>query len=389
MKSSLKIACIAASFAGSISDGTAQSASEGVSNDAILVGTSSPLTGPVAATCKPITDGALAWFASVNKQGGVHGRKINNIVMDDAYKAPEALSNARELTGKPVFVMFGGCGTIQPPAIMPLAQQFKIPYLFPFAGNPELMTAPYTFALLPTYGNQFQSLVLSLLKKDGGGKVFAVVADIPGANEVVDGVKSAAAKGGGQLVGSELISPTESDFTPTVLKIKASGADYVATNLNGGGSARLVRAMAANDAYPKKYVIGGPAQASGSFIEPAGEAANGKVIATLAQTPDSDARAKTCVDAIKASGGTLTTDVATLWGCATAQVLTVALEKIGPKPSREALMKELETWKDFQASPLLPPITFSSKQRLGLSTMYFVRIENGKPIVAGQFDLLP
>jgi hypothetical protein len=109
--------------------------------------------GPVAPSCSPINDGAQAWFKQINANGGIHGRKIENIVLDDVYKAPEALANAREPVSKGILAFFGGCGSIQPAAILPLAQQNSIPYLFPFAGNPELMNAKVAFPLLPPMGS--------------------------------------------------------------------------------------------------------------------------------------------------------------------------------------------------------------------------------------------
>src|SRR4051812_11113285 len=84
----------------------------GVSADTIVIGTTNPLTGTVASACKPVSDGALAWFDYVNAAGGVNGRKIDNIVLDDQYTAQQALANARQLASKPILAFFGGCGTI-------------------------------------------------------------------------------------------------------------------------------------------------------------------------------------------------------------------------------------------------------------------------------------
>src|SRR5262249_21241671 len=77
-----------------LTKGAADNASEqGVTDTQIKIGTTNPLTGPVAASCKPVSDGARAWFDHVNSQGGINGRKIVDQVLDDAFKAPEALTN--------------------------------------------------------------------------------------------------------------------------------------------------------------------------------------------------------------------------------------------------------------------------------------------------------
>jgi ABC-type branched-subunit amino acid transport system substrate-binding protein len=206
-------------------------AQEGVTKDTIYLGTSLPSTGPVAPACIPQNEGAQAWFRHVNAGGGIHGRKIENIVLDDGYKAPEALANARELAAKPILAFFSGCGSIQPPGILPIAQQNGIPYLYPNAGTQELMTSKIAFTLLPTYGQLFESLIQYLIKKDGGKvRVYAVLADVPGAQQAVDGLTRAVAEAGGEFVGSVVMNPAATDYTPVVLKMKDMRPDYVATN---------------------------------------------------------------------------------------------------------------------------------------------------------------
>ena len=85
----------------------------GVTEKSIAFATTNPLTGAAAAPCKPVSDGALAWFAKVNKDGGVHGRMIEDQVLDDQYQAQQALANARTFVRNQVFAVFGGCGAVQ------------------------------------------------------------------------------------------------------------------------------------------------------------------------------------------------------------------------------------------------------------------------------------
>ena len=195
-------------------------AQEGVTKDTIYLGTSLPLSGPVAPACVPQNEGAQAWFKQVNAGGGIFGRKIENIVLDDGYKAPEALANARELANKPILAYFSGCGSIQPPGILPIATQNGIPYLYPNAGTPELLTAKISFALLPTYGQIFENLIQQLIKTEGGKvRVYAVLADVPGAQQAVDGLTKSSTEAGGEFVGSVVMNPAATDYTPVVLKM--------------------------------------------------------------------------------------------------------------------------------------------------------------------------
>eukprot|EP01036_Dinobryon_divergens_P007391 gene7391-9857_t len=72
---------------------SAATAEPGVTDTTIFLGGSNALSGPVAAVCAPASYGAKAWFDKVNRDGGVHGRKIDYNVLDDAFSAQRAVSN--------------------------------------------------------------------------------------------------------------------------------------------------------------------------------------------------------------------------------------------------------------------------------------------------------
>ncbi len=188
-------------------------ASPGVTADTITLGTTNPLTGTIASACKPVSDGALAWFDHVNAGGGINGRKIEDIVLDDQYTAQQALANARQLAAKPVLAFFGGCGTIQVPAILQVAKREGIPYLFPYAGMEQLLREPNVFLLLPLYETQFEKLTLKVLKENGPGSVFVVNLQVPGAEKTLELVEAAVAKAGGTMAGSVFTTAGQSDQT--------------------------------------------------------------------------------------------------------------------------------------------------------------------------------
>jgi branched-chain amino acid transport system substrate-binding protein len=360
---------------------------EGVTDTTIFLGTSIPLTGPVAPSCKPVSDGALAWFKSVNAKGGVHGRLIENIVLDDAYKAPEALANGRELAAKPVFAFFGGCGTLQPPALLPIAQQDGILYLFPFAGLPQLAEAENAFILLPQYAQQFDGMIPAMIKKHGGGRVYAVLADVPGSDKAAEVIKKTTEEAGGVFLGTELLSGQESDLTPLVLKLKDANTDYVALNVNAGPSARMFKAMQANNAYPNKFVLSGPVNTSKSFLDPAGGTADDKMLSGLPIALGSEEKSATCVAALKEHAPDLAVDFFSLWGCATAQIMTTALDEAGKDLTRAGFSSTLRSWAGKEASPLFPPLTFTVENNLGIRSMFVAATRGSSNVIDGEFDL--
>jgi len=360
---------------------------EGVGQDRILLGTSNPLTGPVGPPCKPMSDGHLAWFQHVNDQGGVHGRKIENIVLDDAYKAPEALANGRQLAAKPVFAFFGGCGTLQPPVLMPIAKQNKMLYLFPSAGNPELMTTPFVYSLFPLYSDQNGAVTAATMKKYGPGKIFFVVADVPGVEDNIAAVKAATEQAQGSYVGDERVTQREPDYTPLALKIKALKPDYILILTTAAATARLINALVAQDAMPTKYLVGTLTMATPAFLNASASLVNDKALIALPTVPPGDPRAKACESVLKKYSPETPVDPFSLFGCAAAQVFAAALEDTPEPVTRESFQKTLLGWKEKQASELMPGITFNNPRHLGATEMVLARIVDGKSVAEETFPL--
>src|ERR1043166_7212859 len=84
----------------------------GVTKDTILIGQSAALTGPAAAIGQAMRDGALIYFETINAAGGVHGRKIKLITLDDGFEPDQAKANTLKLIhDQKVFALFGYTGT--------------------------------------------------------------------------------------------------------------------------------------------------------------------------------------------------------------------------------------------------------------------------------------
>lgn len=359
----------------------------GVTDSTITIGTTNPLTGVVAAACKPVSDGALAWFNHINAQGGVNGRQINNVVLDDAYKAPEALANARELVAKPVFAMFGGCGTIQPPAILQAISSEQVPYLFPYAGLPKLTQEKNVTLLLPLYQKQLVQLVKKLIKDNGPGSFYMMEQRVPGSDETTAVVKKAVVAAGGTWAGSAVTTAGQSDYTPTVLEARSKHPDYVILSQAAPDAARIVGVMNSQNAFPNKLLLGQSTLATEAFVGPAGKVASGKVLTVSPVVPASSDKAKSCVDAFEEQGNGLKPGGFSLFGCATAQVLVTALKEMGDDITRENLIKTLDGWQGKKASDLFPPLTFSQQNNVGNDSMILVGIKDGHLVEKGKVNM--
>ena len=109
----------------------------------LVLGQSAAFSGPSAMLGKEYREGALAYFAEVNRQGGIHGRRLKLLSLDDRYEPPLTLRNTRQLIERDkVFALFGYVGTPTVKAVLPLVESQKIPMIAPLTGA-QLLRQPH------------------------------------------------------------------------------------------------------------------------------------------------------------------------------------------------------------------------------------------------------
>lgn len=100
----------------------------------IKIGMSNALTGPTASLGIELRKGANSYFNHLNKQGGINGKLVELISLDDGYEPENTVVNTKELISQQVLALFSYVGTPTSHAIMPLLQKSQTPYLMPFTG---------------------------------------------------------------------------------------------------------------------------------------------------------------------------------------------------------------------------------------------------------------
>jgi ABC-type branched-subunit amino acid transport system substrate-binding protein len=148
---------------------------QGVTPDRIVLGQSVALTGPAAELGIQMRNGARAYFDHVNANGGVHGRKIELITLDDGYEPARTVPNTKRLIEQDkVFALFGYVGTPTSAAALPIFSQAKVPFFGPFTGA-ELLRQPfnrYVFNVRASYYDETDAIVEQVVSI--GGKSIAV-----------------------------------------------------------------------------------------------------------------------------------------------------------------------------------------------------------------------
>ena len=138
-----------------------------VSNRSIVFGQSAALTGVAQHLGVNMRAGILAAFDEANKKGGVYGRKLKLISLNDSYEPELAIINTRNLINEhKVFSLIGAVGTPTSKAVVPIASEASVPYIGPFTGAEFLRNSSqkYVVNVRASYYQEIHNIVERLVK---------------------------------------------------------------------------------------------------------------------------------------------------------------------------------------------------------------------------------
>lgn len=215
--------------------GSAQAtASEiGVTDTEILLGQSLGLTGPLAELTLDINNGARAYVNEVNSRGGIHGRRLKVITMDDGYQAPNTVKNVEQMVNQDkVFAIFNVTGTPNCEAILPLVKQNGVPFFSPFTGADSLRNPPVpnVFNVRASYRDETEKLVQHL-QTVGIQRIGVVYQASSFGKDGLAGVEAAMAQRGmkPQAVASVQSNASDTDAAVTAVSESNPGAIILIT----------------------------------------------------------------------------------------------------------------------------------------------------------------
>ena len=130
----------------------------------IVLGQSAAFSGPAAALGTEFRQGALLLFDKLNAAGGLNGRRIELVTLDDGYEPDRCAANTKQLIERGVFALFGYIGTPTSLAALPLATAAQCPFFAPFSGA-QALRAPfnrYAFHVRASYFDETEAMVKQL-----------------------------------------------------------------------------------------------------------------------------------------------------------------------------------------------------------------------------------
>jgi len=245
---------------------------KGVTDTAIKVGWMGDETGGSASVQLPDLAGLQAYAAYINAHGGVLGRQLQIINLDDKWAPDNATVNFRRLVNDDQVIAIANIGGSQNSTpLAPAVHAAKIPVIFPVQTVDAQVQTPYFFNLIAHYADQADVIVAAAAKKVGGpSKLNMYVArlNVPSGQEFDEYAQRALKTQGARYAGTATMGATQNDYTPTVLQIKTAveaGANYVA--LHGALRTAIGLLAALDKANVTVPVIGITAHAAPSLYK--------------------------------------------------------------------------------------------------------------------------
>ena len=168
----------------------------GVGSDFILFGQSAALSHEARYLGTNMRAGVLAAFREINQQGGLYGRKLKLVSLDDAYEPELAVQNTRLLIEKHnVFSLIGGVGTPTSKAVLPIISKKMVPYIGPFTGAEVLrITSGPVINLRSSYYQEINYMVDQLINSMSVKKISILYQDDSYGRAGLNGLKQALQK---------------------------------------------------------------------------------------------------------------------------------------------------------------------------------------------------
>ncbi len=331
----------------------------------IRIGQSTALTGPSAAGGIENTEGAQLYLNAVNAKGGVNGKKIELITLDDKIDVATTQANAQVLIKeKNVLALFLVRATPNVQAIIPLLNEHKVPLVAPATGATVFHSPvqPYVFNVRATYQKEVQRAIdhLNLL---GFSRVALLhVDDSFGADALAGAAKGFAdAKKTPVFTGS--FDKSNPDFTAHATETIKANAQAVLIVGAAQTVAQAITTLRAAGSRAQMVTLSN--NASTGFIKALGEYHRGVLVTQV--FPDQRAMSLPLIQEIQTmakAAGSASVSPAMMEGFVAAKVLVEALKRAGKTPTRASLTAALNRMQKFDLGGL--KLSYSEQDHTGL-----------------------
>lgn len=324
-------------------------ATPGVSQDEIVLGQSAAFSGPAQELGKAMREGALAYFEEVNRRGGVHGRKIRLISLDDGYEPDRAVPNTQRLIEQDrVFALFGYVGTPTAYAVIPFVTQAKVPFFGAFTGA-EGLRSPfnrYIFNVRASYFDETERLV-DWMVSAGKPRIAVFYQDDSYGRAGLEGVQRAMQRRGLPIVALGTVKRNTVEVADAVRAIAKADPDAVIMISAYKSCAAFIKDM--NRAGTRAEFLNVSFVGSKALAEELGAEGHGVIVSQVVPYPldPSSSVAMELRTLLPRHAPGAKPSFNNLEGFIAAKALVEGLNRAGPQLTREGLVRALETFQDL------------------------------------------
>ena len=384
---SVAFAMLAASSSGALAQ---KKYDTGASDTEIKIGNMMPYSGPASAY-GTIGKTEAAYFKMINDAGGINGRKINFISYDDGYSPPKTVEQVRKLIeSDEVLLVFNALGTPTQTAVQKYQNNKKVPQLFVATGASKWNDPkdfPWTMGFQPSYRVEARIFAKYILKTKPGAKVAVFYQNDDFGKDYVAGLKDVFGdRASSLIVAEESYETTEPSIDSHIVKLKGTGADVFVNVTTPKFAAQTIKKMAELEWKPM-HLMTDVSISIGAVMKPAGFEASEGVLsagylkdASDPQWASDEGMKKFMAFVDKYMPGANIADANLVYGYAAAQTMVQVLKQAGDNLTRENIMKQAASLKDFAPDTTLPgvKVNTSATDFAPIEQLKMMQFKNGK-----------
>jgi ABC-type branched-subunit amino acid transport system substrate-binding protein len=348
----------------------------GASDTEIKLGQTMPYSGPASAY-GAIGKAELAYFKMINDSGGINGRKVDLLSLDDAYSPPKAVEQVRKLVEEEqVLALFQTLGTPSNSAIHKYVNAKKVPHLFLATGATKWgdpKNFPWTIGFQPAYQSEAKIYAKYILQNKPNGKIAVLYQNDDYGKDYLKGLKDGLGAKASMIVAEASYEVAEPTIDSQIVSLKSSGADVMVTIATPKFAAQSIRKVA-DMGWKPLHIINNVASSVGAVLTPAGLDKSGGLITGLYMKDPNDPQwakdpgmQRWREFMSKFMPGADISDFNYVYGYGAAQLMTMVLKACGDDLTRENLMKQSTSLKDVTLDVTLPGIKYNTS-----ATDYFL-----------------
>jgi branched-chain amino acid transport system substrate-binding protein len=341
----------------------------GVSDTEIKIGNIMPYSGPASAY-GTTGKAQAAFFRMINERGGVNGRKINFISLDGAYSPPKTLEVARRLVEREqVLLIFSPIGTAPNIAIQKYLNTRKVPQLLISTGASrwnDPVRYPWTMGFQPDYQSEARVYAAHILRHTPNARIGVLYQNDDYGKDYLTGFKDGLGAHTKMIVAELSYEVTAPSVDSQIVQMKGAGAEVFFNVCTPKFAAQAIRKAYDIGWRPVQY-LNGPARSIGAVINPAGpDKARGIICSAYLKDPtDPHMASDRAVVAWREfmakyyPDGSLD-DSYNVSGYAHAETLVHVLQQAGDNLTRENVMKQAASLRDFEPTMVLSGIKLNT-----------------------------